>query len=378
MTPSLAATIAARFPLVARKRPPAKPLDARVDRLVKLAETAHREGDPDKASMVFNGAALIASDCGEPHLARAWCRRHASLYLNQAPLNGYTARFALEPVVNLARLRIRDGDGNGAYRLLTHLHTAIGGGTPADLDDLEIHPRQLPTDPEELDQIIGWLRGTLLSDGTRALILAERWDDAVNHVRRYDGVGPTLMDGRQVAIVAHLLQNEGPAAAALLTTTKIEAPWEHAVHGLLTTWLDLAAGHTPVDHADLIDRVSATPRTTGLTVFRVRLGLTALDLAVSVPTAAVDSLTKQLVADAIHDEDANAARDLINHPAVTSESEGTLRALMQASGLGQGHLPAAAVDQLSSALDVAGTAIQRHLPCQRNRLRARQPRSMLR
>ncbi|MFE7868736.1 hypothetical protein ACFUYE_00075 [Micromonospora humida] len=378
MTPSLAATVAARFPLVARKRPPAKPLDARVDRLVKLAETAHREGDPDKASMVFNGAALIASDCGDPNLARAWCHRHASLYLCQAPSNGYTARFALEPVVNLARLRIRKGDGDGAYRLLTHLHTAIVGGTPAVLDDLEIHPRQLPTDPEELDQIISWLRGTLLSDGTRALVLAERWDDAVNHVRRYDGVGPSLMDGRQVAIVAHLLQNEGPAAAALLTTTKIEAPWEHAVHGLLTTWLDLAAGHTPVDHADLIDRVSTTPRTTGLTVFRVRLGLTALDLAVSVPTAAVDSLTKQLVADAIHDEDANAARDLINHPAVTSESERTLRALMEASGLGQGHLPAATVDQLSSALDVAGTAIQRHLPCQQNRLRERQPRSMLR
>ncbi|MBW4705151.1 hypothetical protein [Micromonospora sp. RL09-050-HVF-A] len=378
MTPSLAATIAARFPLVARKRPPAKPLDVRVDRLVRLAETAQRESDPDKASMVFNGAALIASDCGDPHLARAWCHRHASLYLNQAPLTGHTARFALEPVVNLARLRIREGDGDGAYRLLTHLYTAIVGGTPAVLDDLEVHPRQLPADPEELDQIIGWLRGTLLSDGTRALVLAERWDDAVNHVRRYDGVGPTLMDGRQVAIVAHLLQDEGPAAAALLTTTKTEAPWEDAVHGLLTTWLELAAGHTPVDHADLIDRVSTTPRTTGLTVFRVRLGLTALDLAVSVPTAAVDSLTKQLVADAIHDEDANAARDLINHPAITSESEGTLRALMEASGLGQGHLPAAAVDQLSSTLDVAGTAIQRHLPCQQNRFRARQPRSMLR
>ncbi|MFJ8685491.1 hypothetical protein [Micromonospora wenchangensis] len=328
--------------------------------------------------MVFNGAALIASDCGDPHLARAWCHRHASLYLNQAPLTGYTARFALEPVVNLARLHIREGDGNGAYRLLTHLYTAIVGGTPADLDDLEVHPRQLPTDPEELDQIISWLRGTLLSDGTRALVLAERWDDAVNHVRRYDGVGPTLMDGRQVAIVAHLLQNEGPAAADLLTTTMIEAPWEHAVHGLLTTWLDLAAGHTPVDHADLIDRVSATPRTTGLTVFHVRLGLTALDLTVSIPTAAVDSLTKQLVADAIHDEDANAARDLINHPAIISESQGTLPALIRASGLGQGHLPAATVDQLSSALDVAGTKIQRHLPCQQNRFRARQPRSMLR
>ncbi|MDG4787675.1 hypothetical protein O7626_17310 [Micromonospora sp. WMMD1102] len=359
MNPSLAATIAARFPLVARKRPPAKPLDARVDRLVRLAETADRESDPDKASMAFNGAALVASDCGDPNLARAWCRRHASLYLSQAPLNGYTARFALEPVVNLARLRIRDGDGDGAYRLLAHLNTAIVGGTPALLDGLEIHPRQLPADPEELSQITSWLRGTLLSDGTRALTLAGRWDDAVTNVRRYDGIGPTLLDGRQVAIVAHLLQDEGPSAAALLATTKIETPWEQAVHGLLKTWQELAVGTVAVDHADLIDRVSAVPRAPGLAVFRARLGLTALDLSVGLPIDVVDNLTKQLVADAIHDEDANAARDLINHWAVAAENRGTLRPLIKASGLDQGYLPASAIDPLSVALDLAGTVIAR-------------------
>ncbi|MET7947413.1 hypothetical protein [Micromonospora sp. NPDC005324] len=357
MTPSRAVTIAARFPLVARKRPPAKPLDARVDRLVRLAETAHRESDPDKASMVFNGAALIASDCGDPNLARDWCHRHASLYFNQAPLNGYTARFALEPVVNLARLRIREGDGDGAYRLLTHLYTAIVGGTPALLDGLEIHPRQLPADPEELHQITSWLRGTLLSDGTRALTLAGRWNDAVNHVRRHDGIGPTLLDGRQVAIVAHLLQDKGPSAAALLAATEIEAPWEQAVHGLLKTWQELALGAVAVDHADLIDRVSAVPRTPGLAVFRVRLGLTALDLSAGLPIEVVDNLTKQLVADAIHDEDANAARDLINHPAVAVEHQEALRPLMKASGSDQGYLPATAIDPLSVALDLAGAVI---------------------
>ncbi|MEU7590388.1 hypothetical protein AB0A95_29355 [Micromonospora sp. NPDC049230] len=357
MTPSLAATIAGRFPLVARKRPPAKPLDARVDRLVRLTETAHRESDPDKASMVFNGAALIASDCGDPHLARTWCRRHARLYLNQAPLNGYTARFALEPVVNLARLRIREGDGEGAYRLLTHLHAAIVGGTHALLDDLEIHPRHLPTDHEELNQIRSWLRDTLLSDGTRALALAGRWDDAATHVRRYDGIGPTLLDGRQVAVVAHLLRDEGPSAAALLTATKVETPWEQAVHGLLKSWQELAAGRTHVNHADLIERVSVVPRTTGLTVFRVRLGLAALDLSVDLPIDVVDGLTKQLVADAVHDEDANAARDLINHSAVAADSHGTLRPLLKASGLDQGYLPATASDQLSVALDLAGSVI---------------------
>jgi hypothetical protein len=145
MPPPLASAIAVRFPLVARKRPPAKPLDARVNRLIRLAETAHRERDSEQASMVFNGAALVASDCGDSVLARAWCHRHANLYLSQAPLNGYTARFALEPVVNLARLCIRDGDNARAHLLLTDLYGAIVNGTRALVDNLEIHPRQLGT-----------------------------------------------------------------------------------------------------------------------------------------------------------------------------------------------------------------------------------------
>ena len=357
MTPSRAATIAARFPLVARKRPPAKPLDARVDRLVRLAETAHRESDPDRRRWCSTGRPSSPPTAGTPVLPAPGAAATLSLYLSQAPLNGYTARFALEPVVNLARLRIREGYGDGAYRLLTHLYTAIVGGTPALLDGLEIHPRQLAADPEELSQIISWLRGTLLSDGTRALTLAGRWDDAVTHVRRYDGIGPALLDGRQVAIVAHLLQDEGPSAADLLAATEIEAPWEQEVHALLKTWQELGLGTVAVNHADLIDRVSAVPRTPGLAVFRVRLGLTALDLSAGMPIEVVDNLTKQLVADAIHDEDANAARDLINHPAVAIGHQEALRPLMKASGLDQGYLPATANGPLSVALDLAGTVI---------------------
>ncbi|WP_307937188.1 hypothetical protein [Salinispora arenicola] len=183
---------------------------------------------------------------------------------------------------------------------------AIVGGTPAHLDDLEIHPRQLPADPEELNQIISWLRGTLLSDGTRALTLAGRWDEAVTRCAPIRRDRPTLLDGRQVAIVAHLLQDEWRSAAALLAATKIEPPWEQAVHGLLKTWQELAVGTVAVDHAELIDRVSAVPRAPGLAVFRVRLGLTAVDLSVGLPIDVVDSLTQQLVADVIHDEDVRA------------------------------------------------------------------------
>lgn len=34
-----------------------------------------------RASAVHNRAALLASDCGLPDLAREWCHRHADAYL---------------------------------------------------------------------------------------------------------------------------------------------------------------------------------------------------------------------------------------------------------------------------------------------------------
>ncbi|MBO4205594.1 hypothetical protein [Micromonospora echinofusca] len=359
MPPPLASAIAARFPLVARKRPAAKPLDSRVDRLVGLAETTYRERDPEKASMVFNGAALVASDCGDTELARAWCHRHADLYLSQAPLDGYTARFALEPVVNLARLHIRDGDGDRAHRLLTDLYAAIVNGTRASVDDLEIHPGQFPADPDELEHIIRWLRSVLLSDGTRALTCVGRWDDALTHVYHYDGIGPTLLDGRQAVIVAHLLHGEGHLAGALLDETKIEQPWEQAVHGVLKSWQTLTVDAPRADHDELIDRALAVPQSPGLSVFRVRLILTALDLAIGLPTKVVDDLTDRLASDVISDEDAHAARDLLHHPAVSHRQQGRLSQLITASGLGRGHLPDTVREPLASALGLAGTVIHR-------------------
>ncbi|MEU8112753.1 hypothetical protein [Micromonospora sp. NPDC048947] len=358
MTLPLASTIAARFPLVPRKRPPAKPLDERVNRLAALAETAHRERDPEKASMVFNGAALVASDCGDAELARTWCHQHANLYLSQSPLNRHTARFALEPVINLARLRTRDGDGDGAHRLLTDLHTAIVSGRHAVIDDMEIYPQQLTADPCELQQIISWLHGILLSDGTRALTLSGRWVDALAHVQHYDGIGPTLLDGRQIAVIAHLMQGDDVEAAGLLSRTKVEEPWERTVHDLLQSWHATTTRGTPTTvYPGLTDRASAAAAGRGMSVFRVRLSLTALDFSTGLPPYIADDLIKRLAADVIRDEDANAARDLLNHPAVGPEYQGPLGLLVESSGLGLGALPDAARNPLSFAVALAGAAI---------------------
>ena len=358
MTPPLAATVTAHFPLVARKRPPAKPLDARVARLVALAEDANRDRDSDKASIVFNGAALVASDCGDTELARTWCHQHANLYLSQAPMNGYTARFALEPVVNLARLRIRTGDGAGAHRLLTDLYQAIHGRAPAVIDGLELHPEQLPTDHAQREQIIAWLNDIMLADGTRALTLTGRWADALAHVRRYDGLGPTLHEGRQVAVIALTMQDNSATAAALLRETTIEEPWEQAVHDLLTSWHAQITGADLPPQTEMVSRSLEVLFAPGLSVFRTRLGLAAIDLAPAGQTLVADRAVNRLVSDVLRDQDANAARDLLQHHASGPEHHARLKQLIGASGLGIGCLPPDARESLFHALELAGRAIR--------------------
>ncbi|OJF11172.1 hypothetical protein [Couchioplanes caeruleus] len=365
MTLPLASTITARFPLVARNRPPAIPLDVRVARLVEMAESAHRNRDFNKASVAFNGAALVASDCGDPELARTWCHRHVNLYLSQAPLNGSNVRIALETVVNLARLRIRAGDGDDAYSLLTDLYQVVHGHAPAVIDGLELRPEQLPTDPLARDQTISWLRDIMLADGTRALTVAGRWDDALAHVRRCDGIGPTLHEGRQVAVIALTMQGDRAAAAALLRETTIKQPWELVVRDLLQNWHAQTTGvDRPTDQAELLGRSLEIPSAPGLSVFRTRLCLAAIDLATEVPPAVVENTISRLVTDVLRGEDANAALDLHQHRAVGPEHHGKLMRLINASGLGIGRIPEMARDSLSSALDLAAMAI-RVMPSER-------------
>lgn len=85
------------------------------------AHVAERDSDLAAASAVHNLAALLASDCGLPDLARQWCHRQANVYLRTHPLGAQAARHALEPLVNLARLHIRDGQGELAFHLIEAL-----------------------------------------------------------------------------------------------------------------------------------------------------------------------------------------------------------------------------------------------------------------
>jgi hypothetical protein len=358
MTLHTALTFTSRFPLVDHKRPPAKPLDGRVARLVGLAENALRDHDSDTASMVFNGAALVASDCGDAKLARSWCHRHATLYLRRAPLDGHAARFALEPIVNLARLRIRAGDGDAAHSLLTELYQAIHGRAATVIDGIELRPEQLPADPGQRDHILEWLRDVLLADGTRALTSAGQWADALTHVRRYSGIGSTLREGRQVAVIALAMRGNNATAAALLNEATIEDPWEQVIHDLLQIWYARTTGACrQANHAELLDQALEIPTGPGLSVFRTRLCLAAIDLMPDVPKAVARNAISLLVTDVLRSEDANAARDLHHHYAVGPEHHERLTRLIAASGLAIGQVPEMARESLTSALELAEKAI---------------------
>jgi hypothetical protein len=211
--------IAQRFPLVARARPACPPLDERIGEVGELARAAAGQTGTDRlpmAATAHNKAALIASDCGLPDLARALCWQQFDLYQCARPLTGQAARFALEPVVNLARLLIRGSDGEAAHQLLDTLYQAVRFRTDAVIDGQQVSFRDLTGSNDDHHDLCQWLWTVLLADGTRALASAGRWDQALTHVEQRGGIGQRLLDGRQVTILARCFAGDPASALALV------------------------------------------------------------------------------------------------------------------------------------------------------------------
>src|SRR5690606_12683710 len=116
---------ARRFPLVARQRPVCRPLAERIQEITDLARTSNQSADTADglaaAAAAQNRAALIASDCGMPDLAASLCRQQYELYMDARPLTAQTAKYALEPLINLSRLLMRAGDPEAASNQLKEL-----------------------------------------------------------------------------------------------------------------------------------------------------------------------------------------------------------------------------------------------------------------
>lgn len=354
-----ASQIARRFPLIARPRPACPPLAERVREISDLARSAEHEGKLSLAAAAQNKAALIASDCGMPDLARTLCWRHAEVYLCAQSLSAQEARYALEPVVNIARLLIRDGDANGAYRLLDALVQAARTRGRAEVDGHTICFKDLITTDEEHQQLHQWLWTILLGDGTRALVAAGAWNRARSQARRHRGVGHRLLDGRQVEVLGRCLAGDPDGAYAFLGESVPAEPWEHSVASCLAALCRHLSGiNDETITAAMVRNYLNLDTTAELDLFRTRLGLTALDLTEPDPALATAVMTR-LLPEAASCRNGYVAREVLAHPSCRERleppAERILYAAVYSAGLDQGHMPTPLERELLQAAESGAT-----------------------
>jgi hypothetical protein len=356
---------ARRFPLVARFRPACLPLPDRVRTLVDLAARATQQSEQGLASTVYNQSALLASDLDLPDLARTMCHRHANAYLRACPLPAVSAIRGLEPLVNLARLQIRAGNTDDGRRRLLDLYEAVGTADSVAFEGITV-PADLTRTDEDRQEVRAWLWRVLLADGTRTLTTTGRWHEALAHIEQHRGVGARMLDGRQVAVVAALTDGDTERAGELLTGTAPGDPWERAVTDCLTALCRRDAGED-VDAclAGLVNTYLSHEAKPGLTVFDVRLGLTALDTVGFAEHPGARRLVDDLVRRTTAARDGYAARearaDRLFIALATDRQTQECEDLVRACGLEGAVLPEELYGELSVGLDSSEAVITRSL-----------------
>jgi hypothetical protein len=300
--------LARRFPLVPRYRPPVLPLPQQLAEIADLAATP--PGQPDAASRIaaaHNKAALIASNCGHPDLARRLCWQHHHRYLDHQPWTAADARRALEPLVNLARLHIRADHPDAAVNLLESLLLAVADSGTALIDGHPVDLGPVLATPDDRRTTRRWIWTVTLAEGLRALARASRWDDALSHAERHHGIGVTLLDGRQIAILTQLHRADPSSASALLRESMRAEPWQDTVADVLALMLERSSGET-------VSRAEASPRSlpSVSSVFAAEVQLATLDLL-------DDPDRSQLLGEVMRSvsmiSNAAIARAILTHPA---------------------------------------------------------------
>ncbi|MFI6396385.1 hypothetical protein [Nonomuraea sp. NPDC050540] len=341
----------------------------------KIAEAAAGTSDPRKglvlAAQAQNLAALIASDCGLPGQARAMCWQHYDTYQAARPLTGRVARYCLEPLINLARMRIRAGDGAGAFTLLTDLWRTFDSGAPVSLDGRTVCLRGLTATSADRQETQTWLFRALIAEAPRALIRAGQWGKALSYITEHNAVGVRLFEGRQIAIVANCLKGRNAARTALnlLAEAATDTHWEHAVSACLTTLCLTAAGQPPLTTSRMEDAYLRLPAKHGLHMFRAQLGLTVIDLLDAADHPTAGPTTAHLIRDALQSKDGYMAREVLTHLSarglLTRETRADLMRLVRSSGLdgagllgyGEHDLITAASSAELAARRILGTAV---------------------
>ncbi|TMR88317.1 hypothetical protein [Nonomuraea basaltis] len=350
--------IARRIPLVCRPKPPGLPLDRRIAELTALTVETPGADHPQRvarASGVLNFAALIASDSGMPDLAAELCWRQHKVFAKAGSLDQDIAVMSLMPLVNIARLLIREGDGSGAYAVLQQLYRAAQQRGATIIRDHDVDLSPLIQTAADHRKICTELWVTLLVDGARALASLGRWTEAAESMAAHRGVGQRLLDGRQITIMSLVEQDLPQQAADMIDSSVPAEPWEDAVAAILRIYCRPTTS-TPsqheLDHA-VREALALIAEPEPMTAaFRARLGLTVLDLTADQPTAHDSDLRSAVIGVAC--SDAYAARDVLGHHGMrsrmTPQQEQELAGVLAASGFGAGSLPAAHLDALTAAV----------------------------
>ncbi|WP_236568009.1 hypothetical protein [Nocardiopsis sp. FR6] len=334
-----------------------------MERLAAVGRTAHSGSGEEAlaaAAQVYNGAALLVSDVGLPELARDWCWEHAHAYLTHLPLNATMAQRALEPVINLARLRIRAGNGAAAFTMLTSLREGVRTATATVIDGRELPLDRIVASNGDRAELHRWLWTIWLGDGMRALTTEGRWQEAAEHAQRHGGIGDRLFDGRQVAVIAELMSGNPDGALATSKDSVVQEPWEKAVQTILVLWCHKeSCGTTADDMETILDQVRAAE--SHQVLFTTRLGIVATELTGGFQ-GGTPALLSQLVSDVVQAQDGYAARDLLTawKEELAPHQVSSLAPVLESSGLGRRTIPEPLLHELRTAISEASQRLGDH------------------
>jgi hypothetical protein len=345
--------IADRFPLMNRPRPLGLPLPARIaalaEPLVGADSAGHRE-QVARASSVINLASLIASDVGLHDVAWDMCWKHYGLFASAALLEDpATAVMAVQPLMNIARLLTRGGDGRSAYEVLEQIYMAARACSAVEVCGRTVDVPAIIRTPEGHRKIAAELWAAVLSDGIRSLARAGRWADAARSAAEHKGVGERLWDGRQATILALLERGLTSEAASMVEASEIADAPEKAVASVLRAFCTLEAGNADAARFGLaleetlaLIEVDEPPTA----VFRTQLALTALALADASGTRTSASARLRGAVITTGHTDAYAARAVA---AALGDETGSLQSVVRDGGLGRGSIDGF-LDRMSSSV----------------------------
>ncbi|WP_027346386.1 hypothetical protein [Hamadaea tsunoensis] len=362
MDPTTIAAAVRRFPLTGRPRPACPSLAERVTDVAAIAAQA-AAGPEDmmaKAAHALNLAALIASDCGMPDLARRWCWRHINVYRRLDALTILHASYLLEPVLNLARLQIRAGDGQPTLDLLRAMYQAVTANHDLTVDGQRLPMANLTGPQDELRRLHQWAWMQYVTEGIRIHTLAGRWPEAVRHASSLRGIGLHLMEGRQADIVAHLLDDDPDQARTVLHGSTITEAWEQQVASCLAAMCSQPSARVSTLDA-MIDRFRAPYESIeGYAVYRIRWGLTTVTLAAASHPATAQDLLYQVATEALDAADGYAAREVYGYRTTLQldpVQQAALDAIVKRAALGEGSLLGDASSVLTDAVAIAELAL---------------------